>query len=69
MLWIPETSDKTIINEGSYSGKPTLIFGENNRFPLAFGQAKARLLLAAIEHLGVEKFVQVIKEFAGKRDI
>lgn len=55
--------DKTIVCEGSYQGKPTLIFGDGSRFPFTFGQAKARLLLIAINAMGKDAFVEMLLDF------
>jgi len=58
--------DPNILSFGSYQSKPLIIFDGNARFPFSFGQGKARLLLRAIDAIGAERFIQILREFATK---
>ena len=60
--------DPSIIAEGEYKGNAMLILAEQTRFPFQFGAAKARLLLRAIEHMGRDHFVAMLKEFCGEKN-
>lgn len=55
--------DSSVISRGQYKGHNLLVFYKEDRFPFSFGASKARSLLSAINQIGAEKFIEILRNF------